>query len=168
LYGCGLRLTEALKLRIKDVDFGQYIITVRSSKGAKDRTVPLPRTLIPQLKKQIEYSKRIHDNDIARGFGRVSLPYALARKYSNADRQLIWQYVFPSTKLSVDPYSGDTKRHHVYPSPMETALAEAVKAAGVSKRVTYFGIHLQLTYLRAGRTFGLFKNCLDTQMLELR
>lgn len=135
LYGCGLRLIEALRLRIKDVDFGQDHITIRDSKGAKDRVVPLPKTLRDPLTRQIEHSKKIHDLDLSKGFGRVSMPYALGRKYPNADRQFIWQYVFPSIKISRDPRSGDLKRHHLYDSYMEEFLAYAVKKAGILKRV---------------------------------
>lgn len=123
LYGCGLRLTEALNLRIKDIDFGQNIILIRDAKGGKDRTVPLPLMLRKPLAWQIERAKRIHQQDLKEGFGRVSMPYALSRKYPNADRQSGWQYVFPSYQRSVDPLSGDIKRHHLYGSIMEEALA---------------------------------------------
>lgn len=136
LYGCGLRLTEALKLRIKDIDFGQSIILIRDAKGGKDRTVPLPLMLRKPLAWQIERAKRIHQQDLKEGFGRVSMPYALSRKYPNADRQSGWQYVFPSYQRSVDPLSGDIKRHHLYGSIMEEALARAVKQSALDKRVT--------------------------------
>jgi integron integrase len=135
LYGCGLRLTEALSLRIKDIDFGQKIITIRDAKGGKDRTVPLPKLLEAPLAFQVERSKKIHDRDLKAGFGKASLPYALLRKYPNAGISPIWQYVFPSYKLSRDPRSGETKRHHLYDSTMENALRAAVKTAKIDKKV---------------------------------
>ena len=136
LYGCGLRLIEALRLRIKDIDFGQKCIIVRDSKGNKDRVVPLPTTLTDPLRKQIEHANEVHTRDLKAGLGRVSMPYALARKYPNADRALVWQYVFPSTQISRDPVSGELKRHHLFDSIMEKAVARAVKTSGVLKRVT--------------------------------
>ncbi len=136
LYGCGLRLTEALNLRIKDVDFGQGILTIRDSKGGKDRTVPLPIMLASPLTWQIKRALKIHAADLKEGFGRVSMPYALARKYPNADRAPGWQYIFPSYQRSRDPISGDIKRHHLYDSIMESALAAAVRTSGITKRVS--------------------------------
>ena len=136
LYGCGLRLSEALRLRVKDVDFGQQIIVIRDAKGDKDRIVPLPKKLVTHLKEQLEHARQIHNHDIALGFGRVSLPYALARKYPYADAEWIWQYVFPSTKRSVDPRSGSIKRHHLFDSYMEDAVKDAVRRSGLTKRIT--------------------------------
>jgi integron integrase len=136
LYGCGLRLTETLNLRIKDIDFGQKIIAIRDAKGAKDRTVPLPKLLERPLHYQIERTKKIHQSDLKAGYGKASLPYALLRKYPNAGVSPLWQYVFPSTKLSRDPRSGEVKRHHLYDSIMEESLARAVKLAKIEKKVT--------------------------------
>jgi len=136
LYGCGLRLSEALRLRVKDVDFGQQIIVIRDAKGDKDRIVPLPKKLVTHLKGQLEHARQIHNHDIALGFGRVSLPYALARKYPHADAEWIWQYVFPSTKRSVDPRSGSIKRHHLFDSYMEDAVKDAARRSGLTKRIT--------------------------------
>ena len=136
LYGCGLRLSEAVGLRVKDLDFGQLIITIRNSKGDKDRVVPLPRRLVGPLKKQLSLVKVTHAQDVRRGFGRVSMPFALQRKYPNADREWPWQYVFPSIKLSKDPYSGDVKRHHIFDSYLEGAVKQATVKAGISKRIT--------------------------------
>lgn len=136
LYGCGLRLTEALNLRIKDIDFGQSMIFVRDAKGGKDRTVPLPRMLVRPLAFQIDRAKKIHQMDLAAGFGKASLPFALVRKYPKAGISPLWQYVFPSYKRSVDPRSGETKRHHLYDSILENSVARAVRSAGVEKRVT--------------------------------
>jgi len=135
LYGCGMRLTEALNLRLKDIDFGQNIITIRDAKGGKDRTVPLPKILIKPLQHQTERSKQIHQRDLKAGHGKASLPYALIRKYPSAGTSPLWQYIFPSYKLSKDPRSGEVKRHHLYDSIMEASLALAVKKAGIQKRV---------------------------------
>lgn len=131
-----MRLSEALRLRIKDVDFGQGVIVIRDAKGGKDRLVPLPKRLVDPLKEQISHAELIHQADLKAGLGRVSLPFALSRKYPNADRELKWQYVFPSVKISRDPRSGDMKRHHLYDSYMEDAVKSAVQQAGLTKRVT--------------------------------
>lgn len=136
LYGCGLRLTEALNLRVKDIDFGQNILMIRDAKGNKDRAVPLPKLLVKPLCWQITRTKKIHEADLSHGFGRVSMPYALAKKYPNADKSLGWQYVFPSYQRSKDPRSGDIKRHHLYDSIMENSLSVAVIQSGIKKRVT--------------------------------
>ncbi len=136
LYGCGLRLTEALNIRIKDIDFAQSVIIIRDAKGGKDRSVPLPRLLELPLKYQIERSKKIHAADLKKGYGKASLPYALSRKYPTAGISFLWQYVFPSYKLSKDPRSGETKRHHLYDSIMEESLRIAAKAAKIDKRIT--------------------------------
>lgn len=136
LYGCGLRLSEALRLRVKDVDFGQGIIAIRDAKGGKDRIVPLPKRLVRPLQDQLAHAKQVHDQDIHQGFGRVSLPYALSRKYPTADKEWPWQYVFPSTKRARDPRSGDIKRHHIFDSFMEDAVKRAALTAGLTKRIT--------------------------------
>jgi integron integrase len=136
LYGAGLRLIECLRLRIKDIDFGQGFIIVKSGKGDKDRTVHLPESLVPFLKKQIKHAQKIHQKDLSDGFGRVSLPYALQRKYPNADKELKWQYIFPSIQRSKDPLSGDIKRHHLYPSIMEESLRKAIQKAEINKKVS--------------------------------
>ncbi len=133
LYGCGLRLAEALNLRIKDINFGQNIVIVRDSKGSKDRTVPLPKLLKIPLHHQIERSKRIHLADLKAGYGKASLPYALLKKYPAAGVSPLWQYVFPSYKRSVDPRSSEVKRHHLYDSIMEDALRDAVKSRSPAK-----------------------------------
>ena len=136
LYGCGLRLSEVMRLRVKDLDFRQGFITIRNAKGDKDRAVPLPKRLVIPLKKQLLISYSIHNVDLKNGFGRVSLPFALQRKYPNADGEWIWQYVFPSFKLSKDPYSGDVKRHHIFDSFMEEIVKKAASSVGLTKRIT--------------------------------
>lgn len=136
LYGTGMRLTEALRLRVKDIDFQRNMILVRDAKGQKDRVVQLPHVLHEPLQKQLLKAKRYHNIDLAEGFGRVSLPYALQRKYPQADTQWVWQYVFPSVRRSKDPLSGQIKRHHLYHSIMEDSVRQAVKKSGLQKRVT--------------------------------
>jgi integron integrase len=162
MYGCGLRLSEALRLRVKDVEFGQGFLAIRDAKGDKDRIVPLPKRLREPLTQQIAHARAIHTKDLASGYGRVSLPYALARKYPNADKEWPWQYVFPSTKLSRDPRSDDIKRHHIFDSYMEDAVKRAALAAGLSKRITChtfrhsFATHL----LENGRDIRLIQELL--------
>lgn len=136
LYGSGLRLTEALRLRVKDIDFERKMILVRDSKGQKDRVVQLPQFLRQPLQTQMQQAKSYHNHDLEAGFGRVSLPHAWQKKYPNADKEWIWQYVFPSIKRSVDPRSGAIKRHHLYHSIMEDSVRRAVRNAGIHKRVT--------------------------------
>ena len=116
LYGSGLRLNEALRLRIKDLDFNQKHIVVRDTKGGNNRITMLPISLIENLKLHLQYVKRLHQHDLDHGYGSVHLPFALARKYAGADRQWIWQFVFPSRRLSKDPRSGIARRHHLHES----------------------------------------------------
>jgi integron integrase len=162
LYGCGLRLSEALRLRVKDVDFAQGILTIRDAKGGKDRVVPLPKKLAHPLREQIAQSEVVHEKDLQEGFGKVSLPYALARKYPNADKEWIWQYVFPSTRRAIDPRSGIIKRHHIFDTYMESAVKLAASQAGLMKRVTChtfrhsFATHL----LENGRDIRLIQELL--------
>ena len=136
LYGAGLRLIECLSLRVKDVDFGQQQIIVRDGKGAKDRITVLPESLIEPMRKHLHRVAMIHQQDLDNGYGAVYLPEALARKYPNANRELIWQYVFPSREISTDPRSGVERRHHLHVSTIQRAVRRAAKLAGVSKHVT--------------------------------
>ena len=136
LYGSGLRLMECLRLRIKDVDFDYKTITVCDGKGEKDRVVPLPETVIPALRHQIERVRLLHQEDLVAGYGEVSLPYALAEKYPHAAREFIWQYLFPSSRRSKDPRTGKERRHHMDPSGLQRAIRQAARKAGLSKRVT--------------------------------
>lgn len=136
LYGTGMRLSEALKLRVKDLDFERNLIVVRDSKGEKDRVVPLPKLLIESLRQQLGKVKIIHDRDLKDGLGCTALPYALERKYPNASAELKWQYVFPSHKRSIDPRTGKEGRWHLYPTIMQDAMAVAVRRAGIQKKVT--------------------------------
>ena len=136
LYGSGLRLMECVRLRVKDIDFGYKTITVRDGKGEKDRVVPLPETVIPDLHRQIERVRLLHEEDLAAGYGEVYLPYALAEKYPHAAREFIWQYLFPSPRRSIDPHSGKKRRHHRDPSGLQRAVKKAAQKASIQKRVT--------------------------------
>lgn len=136
LYGSGLRLMECLRLRIKDIDFTYRTITVRDGKGEKDRIVPLPEAVIPDLRRQIERVRLLHEEDLAAGYGEVYLPYALAQKYPNAARELGWQYLFPAPKRSTDPRSSRERRHHIGPSSLQKAIKTAVRQSGIAKPVT--------------------------------
>ncbi len=136
MYGCGLRLQEFCRLRVKDVDFDLMTVTVRSGKGDKDRTVMLPEHVVGALQAQIEQTRRLHAADFAAGRGEVWLPHALQRKYRSAAREFGWQYIFPSNSLSVDPESGCTRRQHISRSTVQRAVRRAVKAAGITKPAT--------------------------------
>lgn len=133
LYGCGLRVKECLRLRIKDLDFWMNQIIIRDAKGMKDRSLMFPEHIKAPLRDNIEKVRMIHEQDLKKGFGEVYMPYALERKYSGKD--WIWQYVFPSYKLSVDPRSGKTRRHHVDESPLRKSIKQATKKAGIFKQV---------------------------------
>lgn len=133
LYGCGLRLMECLRLRIKDIDFKRQVITVRDGKGAKDRNTLLPPALVVPLKAQVLAVKNLHAHDLALGFGTVYLPYALDRKYPNACRELAWRYVFPANALSTDPRNGRTQRHHLSEQVLQRAVKKSLLELGIHK-----------------------------------
>ena len=134
LYGSGLRLMECVRLRVKDVDFALAQITVRDAKGGKDRITMLPLNLAEPLRRHLLRVKAQHEQDLEDGFGSVHLPFALGRKLPNAARQWPWQYVFPSSRISLDPRSGDKRRHHIAEGLLQAALKKAVDAAGIVKR----------------------------------
>jgi integron integrase len=136
LYGAGLRILEALRLRVKDVDFARKEILIRDGKGFKDRVTMLPQTLVPVLQAHLARVKALHEQDLQAGGGAVFLPDALARKYPNANREWSWQYVFPSAKLSTDPRSGEVRRHHVQDQAVQRAVKQAVRKAGLVKLAT--------------------------------
>jgi integron integrase len=136
LYGSGLRLLECLRLRVKDLDFGQKVILVRDGKGSKDRITILPDRLQHPLQGHLHRIERLHQQDLDQGFGQVYLPHALNRKYPNAHKEWIWQYVFPSRQRSSDPRSNQIRRHHLSPSAVNKAFKRAVQLAKIEKHVT--------------------------------
>ncbi|MBN2117048.1 MAG: integron integrase [Anaerolineales bacterium] len=136
LFGSGLRLMECLRLRIKDIDFANRQIIVRDGKGENDRSVPLPRSILLALKLHIQKVDALHQQDLREGYGEVHLPYALERKYSNANRELGWQYVFPANQRSVDPKTGKVMRHHLHESVLQRAIKDAARLAKVDKSVS--------------------------------
>lgn len=132
MYGSGMRLLDCCRLRVKDVDLERNLIVVREGKGDKDRVVPLPQRLRGDLAKQAERVRRQHAADVAKGNGRVWLPYALAEKYPNADRELAWQFLFPATRLAFDPRAADgiLRRHHIHENALQKAVYTAARSAG--------------------------------------
>ncbi|ASC69930.1 Integrase/recombinase [Halomicronema hongdechloris C2206] len=136
LYGSGLRLNEGLRLRVKDLDFAQRQIIVRDAKGHESRVTMLPSSLIDPLRQHLQHVRRLHQHDLDRGYGSVYLPFALERKYPYADRAWIWQFVFPSLSRSKDPRSGLVRRHHLHESSVQRTLKQAVREAGIPKRVS--------------------------------
>jgi len=136
LYGSGLRLMECIRLRIKDVDFGQNKIFVRHGKGDKDRVTILPQNIRKELKEHIEKVIALHHRDLKEGFGEVYMPNALGRKLPNAAKEDHWQYVFPSRKRSVDPRSAKERRHHVQESGLQKAVKRAANRAGILKKTS--------------------------------
>jgi integron integrase len=133
LYGAGLRLREALTLRVKDVQFDYRQLVVRSGKGGKDRSAILPEALVAPLQRHLATVKALHQYAIERGYAGVELPHALERKYPNAHVEWGWQYVFPAKRPSRDPRSGAWRRYHVYPETVQRRVKDAVKAAGIAK-----------------------------------
>jgi integron integrase len=136
LYGSGLRLMECVRLRVKDVDFGYARVTVRDAKGGKDRVTMLPLNLASGLQRHLQKIRAQHEQDLVEGFGAVWLPDALAKKYPNAVREWSWQYVFPSSRLSVDSRSGNRQRHHIAEGLLQGAVKKAVRAACLTKPAT--------------------------------
>lgn len=136
LYGTGMRLSECMRLRVKDLDFSNSYITVRHGKGGKDRRVPLPQSLADTLQKRITDLKDLHRQDRAAQLAGVQLPQALARKYSNAPTEFGWQWFWPMKKPSVDPRTGIVRRHHLDPKLMQRAIRSAAQLAGIHKGVT--------------------------------
>jgi len=136
MYGAGLRLMECVRLRVFDIDFDYGQIVVRQGKGNKDRVVPLPDKLKPELMQQINKVVQLHKKDLAAGYGEVVLPGALSRKYKNAAKELRWQYLFPSVKLSTDPRSNKTMRHHLHENNIQKSIKKSAESIGLMKKVS--------------------------------
>ncbi|MGA9396606.1 MAG: integron integrase [Azonexus sp.] len=136
LYGSGLRLMEALRLRVQDIEFKRREILVRNGKGFKDRVTMLPDKLAGRLQTHLATVRLLHEKDLGEGYGEVHLPYALERKYPAAGRSWGWQYVFPSGNRSIDPRTGKTRRHHVDGQTIQRAVKQAVRTAGLVKPAT--------------------------------
>jgi integron integrase len=136
LYGSGLRIMECLRLRLKDIDFGNHQLIIRDGKGEQDRVTILPDSLISELQMHLNLVRVIHQRDLKEGYGAVFLPYALERKYPNASKEFIWQYVFPASVRSVDPVSRRTRRHHLDPTVLQKAVRQAAQSAEINKLVS--------------------------------
>lgn len=136
LYGTGMRIMEAVRLRVKDVDLERREILVRDGKGAKDRVTVLPDRLVGPLRRQLRETERLHALDLQDGCGAVWLPFALERKYPNACRDWGWQYVFPADRRSLDPRSGIERRHHISDQSVQRAMREALRICGIAKLAT--------------------------------
>jgi integron integrase len=136
LYGGGQRLLECLRMRVKDIDFERNEITVRDGKGQKDRITTLPSSCKQQLLAHLQKVRQLHADDLHRGLGRAPLPSALARKYTSADKQWAWQYVFPASSHYTDRQTGVRHRHHLHETVVQKAVAEAVRVAGLTKPAT--------------------------------
>ncbi len=136
LYGTGMRIMECVRLRVKDVGFARREILIREGKGFRDRVTMLPASLASPLHAHIERVRALHAAELRAGRGHVYLPFALARKYPNAEREWAWQYVFPSAQLSTDPRSGAVRRHHASEQSIQRAMRQALRIAGIHKPAT--------------------------------
>jgi integron integrase len=159
LYGSGLRLIECLRLRVKDIDFNQRQITVRSGKGGKDRVTMLPRSAIEPLQRHLTSVRLLHEQDLSRGFGSVELPFALEKKYTHAAKEWGWQYVFPASMRSIDPRSGIERRHHLDETVLQKAVKGAVQKAHIVKHA---GCHT----LRHSFATHLLENGYDIRTIQ--
>lgn len=168
VYGSGLRVSEAVRIGVKDLDLYQGLVIFREAKGEKDRSTLLPRVLIPELREHLRRVKALQEEDLRLGHGEVHLPHALAIKYPNAGWQWGWQYVFPAKSLSADPRSGKVRRHHVGERIIQMAMRQAVARAGMSKSASLhtlrhsFATHL----LMRGVSIREVQESLDHSSLE--
>ena len=136
IYGSGLRLMECVRLRVKDIDLDRSQVIIRDGKGMKDRMTMLPEQLRPFLLEHLGRVKTMHERDVQKGLGEIYLPFALERKYPSAAREWGWQYVFPSERISEDPRTGKTRRHHINESGLQRAVQKAARSAGLSKPIS--------------------------------
>lgn len=150
LYGAGLRVLECLALRVKDIHFERGQLIVRDGKGGRDRVSVLPQSLVSPLQAHLAKVKRLHEQDLVEGHGRVALPFALERKYPNAGLIWGWQFVFPSRTICTSPYTGQRVRHHLHPKTIQRAVSNAARSAKLSRPVTPH----------------TFRHCFATHLLE--
>ena len=136
LYGCGLRLFECLQLRVHCFNFDAGVLTVHDGKGLKDRTVPLPETILPQLRAQLESLKELHQRDLDRNYAGVFLVNALEKKYPSAVKEFTWQWFFPAKYLTAVPGTGEYRRYHLHETHVQSAIKAAVGKAGIAKRAS--------------------------------
>ena len=136
LYGCGLRLFECLQLRVHCLNFDMGVVTVHDGKGKKDRTVPLPETILPELREHLESLKVLHQLDLDRNYAGVFLIYALEKKYRKASKEFIWQWFFPAKNFTRIPETGEYRRYYLHETHVQKAIKEAVGKAGICKRAT--------------------------------
>jgi integron integrase len=136
IYGSGMRIMECMRLRVKDLEFERSEVLIREGKGFKDRVSMLPQSLVDPLQAHLLRVRSLHNRDLVEGYGAVYLPFALERKYPNATKDWCWQYVFPSSKRSVDPRSGTVRRHHADEKAIQRAMQQAVRRAGVDRPAT--------------------------------
>lgn len=136
LYGCGLRLFECMKLRVKDLDFDTKLLVIHDGKGKKDRTVPMPEVLIPALRSQVEYVAEIHQKDVANGYAGTFLPNAIEKKYKNAAKDFPWQWLFPAIMLTSIPNTTELRRYHLHETHVQKAIKVAVDKSRITKRAS--------------------------------
>jgi site-specific recombinase XerD len=136
LYGCGLRLFECLNLRLHCINFDAGVLTVHDGKGKKDRTVPLPEKIIPELREHIERLKDLHKWDLKRKYAGVFLVNALERKYKNAAKDFVWQWLLPARQLTREKDTGEYRRYHLHETHVQKAIKEAVNRSRICKRAT--------------------------------
>ncbi|MCX7545092.1 integron integrase [Marinicella gelatinilytica] len=168
IYGCGLRISEAMNLRIKDLDFDYNRIIIWDSKSLDDRSLPMPQRLIEPFNQLIAKNKIAHDLDLSKGHGTVELPNALKRKYPNADKEFKWQYLFQMNNVSKDPKTGIMRRHHVLESTYNRNLKKAVIKSGINKKITAHTLrHSYATHLlQAGIDVRTIQELLGHKNLE--
>lgn len=136
IYGAGMRISEALRLRVQDIDFHYHQITIRNGKGSKDRITMLPEKVVPKLKRHIQKVRYMHENDLNKGFGKTILPGALAAKYPGSESEFMWQYVFPANARRRDPVTGIRHRYHVSSKNVRMALRNTVRHLNIQKKVS--------------------------------
>jgi integron integrase len=136
LYGCGLRLTECVNLRVQCFDLDSRLLTIHDGKGQKDRTVPLPVRALPEIQKQMEIVRRLHSQDLAAGYAGTFLPRQLEKKYKNAAKEFIWQWFLPAHSLTFVPALREQRRYHLHESHVQGAIKQAATRAGIPKRVS--------------------------------